>query len=231
MKISVIIPAYNEEKYLLTTITSLHQLLRMPDEIIVVDGSSTDKTVQIAEKAGAKVVVVAHKGIGYARQKGLEAATGDIVAFTDADTTVPKDWLNKVEKYLTLPNISCVYGTFRVPDGWWPYRFYINVLQPIFNQLYFWIGITMAPGQNMAFWREKALQVGGFPIDFKIAEDIEMVRRLKGAGRVIFRQDLVVISSGRRGNEGVGMFTRVFKAFLLYFIFRKANRIGFPDVR
>lgn len=231
MKISVVIPAYNEEKYIGTTISSLRQLQRLPDEIIIVDGSSTDQTVKIAEKAGARVVTVAHKGIGYARQKGLEAATGDIVAFTDADTTVPKDWLTKLEKFLTLPSVSCVYGTFRVPDGWWPYRVYINILQPILNQFYFWIGITMAPGQNMAFWREKALQVGGFPIDYKIAEDIEMVRRLKSAGRIIFRQDIVVISSGRRGNEGVGMFTRVFKAFLLYFIFRKANRIGFPDVR
>lgn len=231
MKISVVIPAYNEEKYLPITLDSLRQLDRRPDEIVVVDGSSTDRTRELAEQHGAKVITVAHKGIGYARQKGLEATTGEAVAFTDADTQVPKDWLTKIEKYLSEPGVSCVYGTFRVPDGWWPYRLYVNVLQPVFNQIYYWFGITMAPGQNMAFWREKALQVGGFPIDFKIAEDIEMVRRLKVAGRISFRQDLVVYSSGRRGNEGIGMFSRVFKAFFLYFIFRKANRIGFPDER
>jgi hypothetical protein len=54
---------------------------------------------------------------------------------------------------------------------------------------------------------------------------------LKKAGKVLLRQDLVVSSSGRRGNEGFGMMTRVFKAFFLYFIFKKANKIGFPDMR
>ncbi|MFC1626725.1 glycosyltransferase family 2 protein [Patescibacteria group bacterium] len=231
MKITVLIPAYNEEKYLPITLNSLKQLDRQPDEIIIIDGSSTDKTVEVAKQHGAKVITVEHKGIGYARQKGLEAASGDVVAYTDADTLVPKDWLSKIEESLSKPNVSCVFGTFRVPDGWFPYKFYVNYLQPGFNQIYFWFGVPMAPGQNTAFWRDKGIKAGGFPIDYKICEDIEMVRRLKGEGKIIFRQDIIVTSSGRRGNEGPEMFTRVFKAFFYYFIFRKANRIGFPDQR
>jgi hypothetical protein len=50
-------------------------------------------------------------------------------------------------------------------------------------------------------------------------------------GKVIYRPDLIVSSSGRRGNEGVHLLTRIFKAFFLYFIFRKANKVGFPDMR
>lgn len=231
MKISVVIPAYNEERYLPKTLDSLKALDRNPDEIIVVDGASTDKTAEIAKKHGATVITVAHKGIGFARQQGLLKTTGDIVAYTDADTIVPKDWLVKIEETLSGPGVSCVFGTFRVPDGWLPYRFYINILQPVLNQIYFFFGVPMAPGQNIAFLRQKALDVGGFPTDYKIAEDIEMARRLKTVGKLIFRQDLIVISSGRRGNEGPSMLGRVFKAFFLYFIFRQANTIGFPDQR
>ena len=231
MTISVVIPAYNEENYLPKTIASLTSLDRNPDEIIVVDGGSTDRTAELSRKAGAKVISVPHRGIGFARQQGLLAAKGDIIAYTDADSIVPKDWLVKIEKALTTPGVVGVFGTFRVPDGWWLYRLYINYLQPVFNQIYWWFGIPMAPGQNIAFIRTVGLEAGGFPVDFKIAEDIEMAKRLMTKGKVLFRQDLIVISSGRRGKEGAHLLVRVFKAFFLYFIFRKANKIGFPDIR
>jgi glycosyltransferase involved in cell wall biosynthesis len=231
MTISVVIPAYNEEKYLPRTLESLKKLDRKPDEIIVVDGGSTDATANVARQNGATVIVVPHRGIGFARDKGLEKAKGDIIAFTDADTVVPHDWLTKIEETLSRPGTAGVFGTFRVPDGWWVYRYYVNWFQPWLNQIYYWFGIYMAPGQNMAFNRKVGLAVGGFPEDFKIAEDIEMVTRLKKKGKVILRQDLIVSSSGRRGNEGPALMTRMIKAFFLYFIFKKANRIGFPDMR
>lgn len=231
MTISVVIPAYNEEKFLSLTLESLKKLDRQPDEVLVVDGGSTDKTDEVAGKYDAKVLIVKHRGIGYARQQGLKAASSEVIAFTDADTLVPKDWLTKIEESLNRPGVSGVFGTFRVPSGWWIYRTYINIFQPVFNQIYYWLGIPMAPGQNIAFWKDKALSVGGFPEDFRIAEDIEVARRLMKTGKVILRQDLIVESSGRRGDEGFGLLIRTFKAFFIYFFFRKANKIGFPDIR
>jgi len=231
MTISVIIPAYNEEKYLPRTLESLKHLDRIPDEVIVVDGGSTDTTAAMARKHGAIVIIVPHRGIGFARQQGLKKATCDIVAYTDADTIVPSDWLVKIEETLSQPHVVGVFGTFRVPDGWWVYRWYVNYIQPILNSIFYLFGIYMACGQNIAFKRVEGLAAGGFPEDFKIAEDIEMATRLKKQGKVIMRSDLCVISSGRRGKEGVGMMVRVFKAFFLYFFFRKANTIGFPDER
>lgn len=231
MTISVVIPAYNEEKYLPRTLDSLKKLDRKPDEIIVVDGGSTDATAAIARKLGATVMTVAHKGIGFARDRGLEEAKGDIIAYTDSDTVVPHDWLTKIEETLSERGVVGVFGTFRVPDGWWLYRGFINYIQPWLNQMYFRLGVPMAAGQNLAFLRKAGLAVGGFPEDYKIAEDIEMMTRLRKAGIVRMRADLVVLSSGRRGNEGFSMMTRVFKAFFLYFVFKKANKIGFPDMR
>lgn len=231
MKISVVIPAYNEEKYLPKTLASLELLERKPDEVIVIDGGSTDKTASVARSLGARVVTIEHRGIGYARQKGIEAAKWDIIAFTDSDTIVPANWLTIIEETLSVPRVVGVFGIFKVPDGWWLYRYYVNLIQPILNYIYYAFGIPMAPGQNIAFWKEKAVSVGGFPIDFKIAEDIEMARRLQTVGKVAFRTDLVVTSSGRRGNEGPTLMLRVLKAFIFYFVFRKANTIGFPDER
>lgn len=231
MTISVVIPAYNEEKYLPRTLESLKHLTRQPDEVVVIDGGSTDKTVEAGKKYGARVVSVLHRGIGFARQKGVEAATSDIIAFTDADTLVPPDWLTKIEESLNQPGVAAVYSGFHVPDGWWPYRFFVNYLQPVSTFFFHWIGLPMAPGQNTSFWKAKALTAGGYPTEFKIAEDLEMARRIRKVGKLVYRWDNFVTSSGRRGSEGFPLFVRIFKVFWIYFTTRRADKIGFPDIR
>ena len=132
---------------------------------------------------------------------------------------------------LSTPGVAGVFGGFRVPDGPWWYKLYINTIQPVVNRIYFLFGLPMATGQNMAFWKDKAISVGGFPEEFKIAEDIEIARRLMTVGKIIFRQDFYVLASGRRGNEGIGIFSRIPKAFYYYLLFRKADKVGFPDIR
>lgn len=231
MTISVVIPAYNEEKGLPTTLQSIAKLDRKPDEVIVIDGGSTDKTAEVAKKNGATPVTVAHRGIGYARQKGVEAASGDIIAFTDADTIVPHNWLTIIEKTFSLPGVVGVYSGFKVPSGWFPYRFFINHIQPFFLFIFHYLGYPMAPGQNTSFLKSKAIEAGGYPIDFKIAEDLEMARRLMKIGRLVYRTDNYVTSSGRRGDEGFPLLVRLFKVFSLYFIFRRGDKLGFPDIR
>jgi len=114
MKISVVIPAYNEEEFLPLTIKSIHNLKRKPDEILVVDGDSTDKTREIARKLGVQVLKVEHRGIGYARQCGIEKASGDVIAFTDADTTVPTHWLTIIEETLSKKGVVGVFGVVKI---------------------------------------------------------------------------------------------------------------------
>ena len=231
MKISVVIPALNEEKLLPNTLASLNALDRKPDEIIVIDASSTDLTVKVAEKMGAKVVTVPKSTIGFSRQQGIEQATGDVIAFTDADAVLPHDWLNRIERALNKPNVVGYFGGFRVFDGPPFYRFYINVIQPIVNRIMFFLfKMPMATGQNMAFYKKTALAVGGIPTNYQMAEDIEIARRLMTAGNIVFTQSEYVSASGRRGFEK-GLFLRVFKVFILYFLFHKADTIGFPEVR
>ncbi|MBI5448967.1 glycosyltransferase, partial [Candidatus Gottesmanbacteria bacterium] len=231
MTISVVIPAYNEEKYLPKTLASLKKLLRQPDEIVVVNASSTDKTATVAKQFGARVITTPLKTIGYSRQKGLTAARCDVIAFTDSDAILPPDWLTVIENELQRPGVVGFFGGFRIPDGPWWYRLYVNFVQPILNVLYYHIfGLAMATGQNMAFYKKTAVKVGGFPEEFKMAEDLEIAKRLQGAGKIIFKQGFFVVASGRRGNEGfIELVTRISKVFFYYILFHRADKIGFPS--
>lgn len=233
MTITIIIPALNEEKYLPQTFASIKKLDRQPNEIIVVNAQSDDKTAAIAKSFGAKIVTVDRRSIGYSRQKGLEAASSDIVTYTDADTILPPSWLTTIVNHIEKDHVVGVFGGFRVPDGPWWYRFYINVVQPFANTITYAIfKIPFATGQNMAFYRKNALAAGGFPVDFKIAEDIEIARRVMSTGKITFRQNFFVVASGRRGYEGFWqLISRSFSAFFYYFIYHKADKIGFPNMR
>jgi hypothetical protein len=93
------------------------------------------------------------------------------------------------------------------------------------------IGLPLAPGQNTAFWKSKALEAGGYPTDFKSCEDIEMIRKIKTVGKIIFLPHNNVLSSGRRGNEGIRLLFRVIKGLTRYYTTRKADTFGFPDIR
>lgn len=233
MKISIVIPAYNEEKYIGKTLESVGQLetIGFDTEVIVVDGGSTDNTVEIAKSYGAKVINEPHKGIGFARQQGLLAAKGEIIAFTDSDTMVPKNWLIDHLKTLQQKNVVCSYGHFRVNDGSFPYYHYINHIQPFV--IWVWhnlLGKPISPGQNIVFRKTAAQKIGGFDTNLSVMEDIDFTIRMKEAGKVIFLFKNRVISSGRRSNEGWGFFLRAGGSAVKYFLGIR-NLSGFPDYR
>jgi len=93
MKISVVIPALNEEGIVGKTVQSIPQEkleeMGLETEIIVVDNASTDNTAREAEEAGARVIHECHRGYGNAYRRGLNEATGDIILMGDADGTYP----------------------------------------------------------------------------------------------------------------------------------------------
>lgn len=229
--ISVVIPAYNEEKYLPKTLASIAKLERKPDEVIVVNASSTDRTKEVAQSMGATVLTVERKTIGYSRQAGLLAAKGDVVACTDADDLVPVDWLTKIESTLNEDGVVGVYGHYLAYDGPLTYRLYVNYINPVVFFLTNKLGIYLAPGQNIAFWREKAISVGGFPETFRSVEDMEIIRRLGQIGRIRYLPNNPVSTSGRRGKEGFGMIVRVLGGLIAYFRTGKADAFYFPDIR
>lgn len=101
MKVSVVIPAYNEEKKIGKCLSHILNQEEKADEIIVVDNNSTDKTAQIAKKYGARVIKEKTQGIASARNTGFNNAKYEIIARTDADTYVPKDWIKLIKENFT----------------------------------------------------------------------------------------------------------------------------------
>ena len=97
LKISVVIPCYNEEDGVRITIG---QLPKVVDEVVVVDNNSTDRTAEVARSLGARVVPEKRKGYGAAYQAGLPAATGDVIVTLDGDGTYPADQIPELVDYL-----------------------------------------------------------------------------------------------------------------------------------
>lgn len=99
-RISIIIPAYNEERYLARCLNSVALQVVQPFEVLVIDNNSTDQTVKIAERYPfARVVREQKQGRVYARNAGFEAARGDIFARIDADAVLPEHWIAHITAY------------------------------------------------------------------------------------------------------------------------------------
>ena len=130
MKISVVIPTYNEEKNIERCIGSLKRqtLHRSEYEIIVVDGNSSDMTMELAKKAGAdKVILQKSEGVGGARNDGARIAVGDVVANTDADCILPSDWLERIKWNFEKDNIVCLFGPIKPIEKTRKFRYLIHL--------------------------------------------------------------------------------------------------------
>ena len=101
-KVSIVIPAYNEEKYIGRLLASLQKLpLENILEIIVVDNCSVDKTKEIVLSAVSflpklRLIDESRKGVAWARTRGVKESSGEIIAFLDADTYVSEKWLKMI---------------------------------------------------------------------------------------------------------------------------------------
>ena len=96
--ISVVVPVYNEEKNIVSTLNAIYSNTILPDEVILADGGSTDRTVALVRKKFPQVRVYNNprKNAACGRNVGIRRAKGDIIAFTDGDCIVAKDWIEKI---------------------------------------------------------------------------------------------------------------------------------------
>jgi glycosyltransferase involved in cell wall biosynthesis len=216
-EISLIIPAYNEEEYIGLCLDSVleHASDRL-HEIIIVDNASTDCTVEIArQRSGVRVVHEERKGLSYARQRGLKEAGGELIAFIDADTRIPKHWISMVDNVFThQPYVICLSGCYRYYDASAMKRVLLNALWWSTAPLaYFVVGYMVVGGNFIA--RKSTLQaIGGFDrtIEF-YGEDTDVARRLSQYGVVLFKMNFFMYTSSRRfQTEGL------FKTSVIYAI-------------
>lgn len=199
--ISLIIPAYNEEAYLPACLDAvMANVAGKAMEIIVVDNNSTDGTKAVVERyPGVRYVFEARKGITRARQAGFEAARGEILAYVDADTHPPAGWIEQIwEQFGKRPGLACLSGPYSfydlsgfrnaVSSGWFVFA----------RPLYAITGYMMVGG-NFAIRRDALEKMGGFDASIEFyGEDVDIGKRAKQQGKVLFHPRFVMPTSGRR---------------------------------
>ncbi len=196
--ISVVIPALNEEENIGDCLWSLKNQNYSKDyEIIVMDNGSEDNTKEIAEKHCDKLFVEPDLSLPELRNEGIRRAKGEIIAQTDSDCLVDKNWLKEAEKSLKT-NILVTGPVIPLENT----KLY-EVLLYLYNT---WLRISMnvftfshASAGNVAFYRDAALSVGGFkdsfPSDGKFGID------MRKQGRIYFDPKMLVFASMRRFRE------------------------------
>jgi len=196
MDFSVIVPALNEETYIEACLKSISKqtLPRNSYEIIVSDGGSNDRTVEIARKYADRVVISKKRGIWWGRNQGAEFAKGKYLVFIDADTRIKEDYLEIVHKHLESGVVGLT-AAYKI-EGM---GIKTKILEYI-SCCYLWLNSEIDNasliGINLCVPKEVFTKVGGFR-DYAL-EDAAFGRELRKEGQTCFLMQRLVSTSPRR---------------------------------
>jgi glycosyltransferase involved in cell wall biosynthesis len=214
MRLSFVIPAYNEEAYLPACLDSILQQieqdptgkLQQTTEIIVVNNASTDHTRDVAlSYPGVRVVDEPRKGLPAARQAGFAASRGALIANVDADSRLTPNWIaNVLKAFDKEPELAAfsgplVYHDLTPKQRKLVYVFYLAAFSSyVINRYILRVG-SMIQGGNFVISRKALDSIGGFNLDLTFyGEDTDIACRLHKVGRVRFTFGLKMFSSARR---------------------------------
>lgn len=237
MRISIVIPAYNEEKCIAHCLNSLtKQKIKEKFEVILVDNDSTDKTKEIASKytnkLNLKIIMEKKKGRGSARYAGFKIAKGEIIVSTDADCVFQPTWLEALVDNLSRTKVVAVTGTYHFNDCSLLVNTAIKYFLPVIMVLYRLIfGSYWLSGFNFAIKKAVYLKAGGFNPHLNTQEDTDLALRIKNYGKIKFLPHLSVLASGRRFKRGLirGVIPYI-KTFIDYF-YKKSKTVYLDDIR
>ena len=229
LMLTIIIPAYNEERFLSKTLLCLNSALSKSKkitkfEIIVVDNASTDNTAKIAKNLGARVIFEPIRQISKVRNRGAESSIGDYLLFVDADTFACEKIIQQAFDLLSSDHAYGGGALIKFDDH--QNKFFLGKLIPSFWN---WISTTFgyAAGGFLYCTREDFQKVNGFPETMYAGEELGLVRKLKKLNRKSPKKFKIitnppVITSSRKlswyGN------TQIILYLLLLFFFPLAVR-------
>lgn len=221
--VSVIVPAYNEEKYLEPTLQSVIRQNYSPLELIVVPNGCTDRTADVAAKFTTHVYDTTERGIGRSKNVGYEKANGELVVFLDADTQMQQGVLDLIVTALAGKYVS---GKTKVlPDddsfGARAYFGWVNFCGRL-SQALTYLNPKWNNGAGACLFSSHdqlgALQKRDgyvFRPDLKTMEDVELISRLRTEGPFKFLTERGVVTSTRRF-KGEGYLKRFLVDFVEY---------------
>lgn len=205
--ISVVIPAYNEEKHIVRCLDAfVAQQTTYPFEVILVNNNSTDNTEKLAKEYQSKItlhiILEKEKGRGHARATGFAKAKGDVILSTDADAIAPNDWIEQMGKVFEESSVGAVTGTGRMIDASTFKNTLATYLLPYVMHFYallhhhYWL-----TGFNFGIRKSIYLQSGGFR-QINGLEDIDLGFRVYKLGKIKYKP-IWVYMSGRRFDKSV----------------------------
>jgi len=236
-KISLIICAYNEEKYIGNC---LDFAIKNSDnklfEIIVIDNASTDNTkAEALNRPNVRVVREEKKGLVRARQRGYVEAEGDILAYIDADTRMPEGWVSRiVEEFNKNEKLASLSGPYIYYDMSKFQQFLIKIYWYFLAVPMYWMVGYMVVGGNFAIKREVLEKMNGFDTNIEFyGEDTNIARRASKFGKVKFMTSHYIYTSGRRlANQGImHMFREYGQNFLSEVLLKKPITKDYKDFR
>lgn len=211
MRFSIIMPVLNEEAVLEKFLILLtQQCIHCDCEVLIVDGGSTDDTISIAERYGR--VVHSPRSRATQMNTGATVAHGDVFIFLHADTQLPDDAFDAIERAFASP--YTVGGAFRIRFDYchWSYRF-VAFVTNLRSRLR-----TLFTGDQAYFIRAKGFRaVGGYP-DQPLMEDLEIISRLRKIGKVVLLPQHVITSARR--HEKLGLMSSIFFMWYLRTLYK-----------
>ena len=232
--ISIIIPTLNEESILESTLDSLKKLTNLPYEIIISDGKSKDRTIEIARKYTDKIVIYngqKRQTIGMGRNLGAKEASGDFLLFLDADMHIPDPNTFFTKALSFFKNNEKLVGI----------TVYLKVfpeMATIGDKVFFWLFNRMvyfynnilhygASSGEFQLVRTSAFKkIGGFNENLVAGEDFEEFSRLSKIGQTKSIPFLTVLHTSRRAHK-IGWPKLLYSWFInwLYATFLNKSRI------
>ena len=209
MNLSVIIPTLNEEKTIAKTLDAISRLVNV-DEVVIVDGGSTDGTIRIIEEYGGtkpvRLIRAEKPGRGSQLDEGTRNANGDAFWFLHADTRPVQGSARLIKQYLKRESVAG--GNFQILfDGPSRWARFLTWLYPQLRA----IGLVYG---DSAMFTSRAMyeKAGGFK-DLPLFEDVDLFHRLQKLGEFVTLQKAVTTSSRRFQNKS---FPRIFAKWSLF---------------
>jgi rSAM/selenodomain-associated transferase 2 len=217
MKISIIIPTYNEEKNIINLLVNLKSQLKTypKSEILIIDGGSSDRTLNLVKEIGI-TAYSCQKGRGEQLHLGATNSTGDVLYFLHADSIPPKNFLSIIESEVTSGSeVGCFQLIFSPTN---------RILK--FYEYFVRFPLIVFRGGDQSLFITKNLykKVGGFNSSFKLMEDIDFIKRVVKESKFKILKEKVMTSSQKYKTNGTVKLQFLFAIMHFFFFIGLSNK-------